>query len=115
MIDPHSHMLPGLEDGAPDLATSQSMARASGAGAVTSVDCTQHIVAGLFAISAHHADRQPPDARRSFGVASACAVENSAWDIVETRPRGVIEGMLPRNLAGMSEGVREVIAVDPHY
>lgn len=48
MIDLHSHLLPGIDDGAPDLATSLEMARAFLAGGVTHVACTPHILPGLY-------------------------------------------------------------------
>ena len=49
MIDLHSHILPGLDDGAEDLATSLAMARAWVADGVTVVACTPHITPGVYA------------------------------------------------------------------
>lgn len=51
MIDLHSHILPGLDDGAPDLRTSLAMARAYVADGVTVVACTPHILPGVYANS----------------------------------------------------------------
>jgi protein-tyrosine phosphatase len=48
MIDLHCHILPGLDDGAVDLATSLAMARAFVADGVTVVACTPHILPGLY-------------------------------------------------------------------
>lgn len=48
MIDLHCHILPGLDDGAPDLATSLEMARAFVADGVSVVVCTPHILPGLY-------------------------------------------------------------------
>lgn len=48
MIDLHCHILPGIDDGAADLATSLEMARASVAQGVTTVACTPHILPGLY-------------------------------------------------------------------
>jgi protein-tyrosine phosphatase len=48
MIDLHSHILPGLDDGATDLATSVAMARAYVAQGVECVACTPHILPGLY-------------------------------------------------------------------
>jgi protein-tyrosine phosphatase len=48
VIDLHSHILPGVDDGAPDLATSLEMARAWVADGVTCVACTPHILPGLY-------------------------------------------------------------------
>lgn len=48
MIDLHCHMLPGIDDGATDLAVSLEMAKASVADGVTVVACTPHILPGLY-------------------------------------------------------------------
>lgn len=48
MIDLHSHILPGLDDGSPDLATSIEMARMAVADGITHMACTPHIVPGLY-------------------------------------------------------------------
>lgn len=48
MIDLHCHILPGIDDGAPDLALSLAMARAFVADGVTAVACTPHILPGVY-------------------------------------------------------------------
>ncbi|MDX2306660.1 MAG: CpsB/CapC family capsule biosynthesis tyrosine phosphatase [Hyphomicrobium sp.] len=48
MIDLHSHILPGIDDGAPDLATSLAMARMWVDQGVTCVACTPHILPGVY-------------------------------------------------------------------
>lgn len=48
MIDLHCHMLPGMDDGAPDLGTALDMARMSIADGITHVACTPHILPGLY-------------------------------------------------------------------
>lgn len=48
MIDLHCHILPGIDDGAADLAMSLAMARAFVAEGVTAVACTPHILPGLY-------------------------------------------------------------------
>lgn len=48
MIDLHSHILPGVDDGAPDLQTSLDMARAWVDDGVAIVACTPHILPGLY-------------------------------------------------------------------
>lgn len=48
MIDLHCHLLPGVDDGAPDEATSLAMARMFVADGVTTVACTPHILPGLY-------------------------------------------------------------------
>lgn len=48
MIDLHSHILPGIDDGAADSLVSVAMARAMVAQGVTHVACTPHILPGLY-------------------------------------------------------------------
>lgn len=48
MIDLHCHLLPGLDDGPPDLAISLAMARTFVADGVHTVACTPHILPGLY-------------------------------------------------------------------
>lgn len=48
MIDIHCHILPGLDDGAVDLAMSLQMARALISDGVEAVICTPHILPGLY-------------------------------------------------------------------
>lgn len=48
MIDLHCHMLPGIDDGAPDLDTSLAMARCAAADGITTTACTPHIYPGLY-------------------------------------------------------------------
>ncbi|MCL4767796.1 MAG: capsular biosynthesis protein [Hyphomicrobiaceae bacterium] len=48
MIDLHCHILPGIDDGAPDLPAALDMARAFVADGVSVVACTPHIVPGLY-------------------------------------------------------------------
>tara|TARA_R110001599_G_scaffold122530_3_gene294581 strand:- start:4321 stop:5049 length:729 start_codon:yes stop_codon:yes gene_type:complete len=48
LIDLHSHILPGIDDGAPDLAASLAIAEQSVAVGVTHMVCTPHIHQGYF-------------------------------------------------------------------
>lgn len=48
MIDLHCHILPGIDDGAADIAVSREMARAFVEDGVTHVVCTPHILPGLY-------------------------------------------------------------------
>jgi len=48
MIDLHCHMLPGIDDGAPDRSVAVAMARCAAADGITHVACTPHIYPGLY-------------------------------------------------------------------
>ena len=48
MLDLHCHMLPAIDDGAPDLATSLEMARMAHADGIRTVACTPHIYPGMY-------------------------------------------------------------------
>ena len=52
MIDLHCHILPGIDDGSPDLLTSLEMARMSVDDGVVVLACTPHIYPGLYENSA---------------------------------------------------------------
>ncbi len=52
MLDLHCHMLPGIDDGAPDLGVALAMARMAAADGITTVACTPHIYPGLYANTA---------------------------------------------------------------
>src|SRR5262245_25905678 len=51
MIDLHSHILPGMDDGAGDISVSLAMARAYVDQGVKVLACTPHILPGLYANS----------------------------------------------------------------
>ncbi|MER8887032.1 CpsB/CapC family capsule biosynthesis tyrosine phosphatase [Mesorhizobium sp. M0816] len=48
MIDLHSHILPGLDDGSPSLAESLEMARLAVADGTTHMACTPHVTPGVY-------------------------------------------------------------------
>lgn len=48
LIDLHSHILPGIDDGAPNIEVSLAMARAAVANGVSVLACTPHIMPGVW-------------------------------------------------------------------
>jgi protein-tyrosine phosphatase len=48
MIDVHCHLLPGIDDGAPDLSVSLAMARVAVADGIHTTVCTPHITPGVY-------------------------------------------------------------------
>src|SRR5258705_770526 len=46
VIDIHCHLLPGIDDGAPDIGASVAMARAAVAGGVEAIVATPHVSGG---------------------------------------------------------------------
>ena len=48
MIDLHNHLLPGIDDGAPDLQTALALARIAVADGITHLVCTPHIHPGRY-------------------------------------------------------------------
>lgn len=48
MIDLHCHILPGLDDGSPDLAVSLEMAKVAVADGIITMACTPHFVPGVY-------------------------------------------------------------------
>lgn len=48
MIDLHSHLLPGIDDGAPDLATALALAKIAVKDGITHMVCTPHIHPGRY-------------------------------------------------------------------
>lgn len=48
MLDLHCHMLPGIDDGAPDLETALAMARIAYGDGIRTVACTPHIYPGMY-------------------------------------------------------------------
>ena len=59
MIDLHSHILPGIDDGARDISTSLEMARIAVSDGTTHLACTPHIVPGIY-------DNKPKDIAKAI-------------------------------------------------
>jgi protein-tyrosine phosphatase len=48
LIDLHSHLLPGIDDGSKNLAMSLAMARIASADGISTIACTPHILPGVY-------------------------------------------------------------------
>lgn len=64
MIDLHCHMLPGIDDGAPDLETALAMARIAVADGIAVTACTPHIHRGAY-------DNEGPGIKRAITALQA--------------------------------------------
>ncbi len=104
MIDLHCHILPGLDDGAADLAVSVAMARASVADGVTVLACTPHILPGLY----HNT---------GSSIRQACAALQGILDdagIALRLTTGADNHIVPDFVAGLRSGHLLTLA-DSHY
>lgn len=112
MIDLHSHILPGIDDGAVDLETSLAMAREWVADGVSVLACTPHILPGLY---------------HNTGPGIRIAVENLQRALDEEGiPLQLITGadnhVIPDFAAGLQSGhllsladTRYVLVEPPHH
>lgn len=66
MIDLHSHILPGIDDGAADLETSLEMARAAINDGIQIMACTPHITPGVYNNDADTIEAAVSDLRRAL-------------------------------------------------
>lgn len=101
MIDLHAHILPGVDDGATDLAMALDMLVVAAEDGITEIAATPHFIQGSFA---------PPGPEVRAGVAKL-AQEAEARGIAIT----IHPGHEVRAAAGLVERIRsgEVLALDP--
>lgn len=87
MIDLHSHILPGLDDGSPNVGVSIEMARLAVADGITHMACTPHVMLGKYpnrssnilpAVSALQAELDVRDIKLAL---MAGADVHVAWDL----------------------------------
>ena len=112
MIDLHSHILPGIDDGAADLSVSLEMARAWVADGVSHVACTPHILPGLY----HNTG---PDIRQRIAkLQQALDREGIALRLVSGADNHVVSDFV----AGLKSGhllsvadTRYVLVEPPHH
>jgi len=111
VIDLHCHLLPGIDDGAPNLQTSLMMARAAVAQGVKVVACTPHILPGVY-------HNRGPDIRSAIGRLQDAITQAGISLQLET---GADVHMAPNFIAGLRSGEllsladsRYVLVEPPH-
>ncbi|MCK9534265.1 MAG: capsular biosynthesis protein [Pseudomonas sp.] len=70
MIDLHNHLLPGIDDGAPDLATALELAQIAVADGITHLVCTPHIHPGRY-------DNTPASIKQALAVFQQGLIEHN--------------------------------------
>ena len=112
MIDLHTHILPGIDDGAESLDVAVAMARAWVADGVTIVACTPHITPGIYA-------------NEGPGIRLAVAALQAALD-ADSIPLRLVTGadnhIVPDMAGGLASGhllpladTRYVLVEPPHH
>ena len=91
MIDLHCHMLPGIDDGAPDVETALELARIAVADGITTLACTPHIYAGLY-------ENNGPDIKRAVAQLRS---QLQAADIPLNLTHGADTHLAPDLVAGL--------------
>jgi len=112
MIDLHCHILPGIDDGAPDLSVSLEMARASVADGVSVVACTPHILPGLYhnsGLQIRQATRQLQDALDQEGIPLRLVTGADAHMVPD-----FVAGLRSGHLLALAD-TRYVLVEPPHH
>lgn len=104
MIDLHTHLLPGIDDGSPDLAVSLEMARIAVADGIRIMACTPHITPGVF-------ENEGPAIRQAVEELAASLLDH---DIDLYLVSGADVHIAPRLVEGMRSGRVPTIA-DSRY
>lgn len=94
MIDLHCHLLPGIDDGSPDMPTSLAMARAAVADGIVTTACTPHIFPGRYDNTRQTIEWSAQALRR------ALSEENIQLQIVIGADTHLVPGLLDRLRSG---------------
>ena len=105
MIDLHCHMLPGIDDGAPDPATSLSMARIAVADGIQVTACTPHIYPGLYENTADGISR----------AVDAFRLELAEADVGLQLTFGADIQLVPELLHGLRQGTHPTLHGSRYY
>ena len=112
MIDVHCHLLPGIDDGAPDDTAALAMARIAFADGIRTTVCTPHIYPGLYENDADGIRRRTAELQRRLveeGIGLVLAVGADAHLTPELLSR-LQEGTVPTLAGG-----RYVLLEPPHH
>ncbi|MFO1433606.1 MAG: CpsB/CapC family capsule biosynthesis tyrosine phosphatase [Candidatus Competibacteraceae bacterium] len=112
MIDLHCHLLPGIDDGAADLATALAMAKVAVADGISLIACTPHIYPGLYDNTAPGIERAVAELRVELEAASipldlTCGADTH---LVPELPAGLRTGRIPS-----LHGSRYFLLEPPHH
>jgi len=114
MIDIHNHLLPGIDDGSPDIEVSIELANIAVADGITHMVCTPHIHAGRYdntLKTVHHAKELFKIALKQHGINLQVAVAAEVRFDIEVMA-GIENGDLP--LLGEWQGKKVLLLEFPH-
>jgi protein-tyrosine phosphatase len=112
MIDLHSHILPGIDDGSKSLAMSLEMARIAVADGIRTMACTPHIYPGLYMNDAAGI-RLARDALQAVLQDHGIDLQLTTGADVHLVP-GLIEGLRAGTIPSL-HGTRYVLLEPPHH
>jgi protein-tyrosine phosphatase len=112
MIDLHSHILPGIDDGSSSLAMSLEMARIAVADGIRTMACTPHIYPGVYMNDAAGI-RAACDALQAVLRENAIDLQLTTGADVHLVP-GLIEGLRAGSIPSL-HGTRYVLLEPPHH
>jgi protein-tyrosine phosphatase len=112
MIDLHSHILPGIDDGSKSLAMSLEMARIAVADGIRTMACTPHIYPGLYMNDAAGI-RAARDALQTVLQDHGIDLQLTTGADVHLVP-GLIEGLRAGTIPSL-HGTRYVLLEPPHH
>ena len=112
MIDLHCHILPGVDDGAPDLATSLAMARMAASDGIEHVACTPHITPGEY-------DNSGPDIQTRVDLLAAeierRGIPVGLWVGADVHVDPDLVGKLDAGVVPTLAGSRYFLLEPPHH
>ncbi len=112
MIDLHCHLLPGIDDGAPDLATSLAMARMAASDGIEHVVCTPHINPGVY-------DNDGPDIQRRIALLANelqdQGIELGLWLGADVHVDPALVNKLASGVVPTLAGSRYFLLEPPHH